>query len=364
MNFGDKSFPPETTNASWNDIRRSRPKLDTRVATYAAILANTALEESEDALHALAFLDEVISPPVGHAVNFRRLSGFTNSDDIATSIKRLRRRGVFHSKARCADWITPLAISRTHFDTCYESRWSPWGFYLWTFVEGLMASGTIRNGRDIPRVHVNNTARDLQWVIEEFPGYGDWLRGKKAPRDCAKREKILREIAEAHPEHGNTLAKQVWLLGRYLCVMADKRLPEYADFGGRRYLRVLRELRALEGFDSSGTTRKCVFFKDDQCVGELTFGESYQVIKASLAGFATQRIENHVLDSFSVEESFRRQGIGQVMIRHAMSRGVRWVGSELAGALEPLMIRHGIRQCDGAVELERTHWGEVEVLNS
>jgi dCMP deaminase len=354
-----RCIPRSVQNASWDEIAASRPTdLIDRVRVFAAIAANLGLDESADVLHCLAFLEEFFSPVApAQPLTFKPRCG-VYSPEVEQTINNLVRLGDFQGcdkRRQEADWVEPLRMTTAVFDDAYEARWTPWGFALWCHVEGLMDSGHIGNNDQRPRVHVNNTARDLTWVIESLSGWSEW-DGIAVSKAFAI-QPIYDALIAAGNEKQLRPRELVWYLARYLCLVTDQRLPASADFGGRRYVRVLKEISAVEGTDPTGLLNRITFFEGDEIVGRLDYREENTT---STGAGHTWVTGDHHLVRFEIEPAFRGRGIGQVMIRHAMSRDVRHVPADLAKTLQPLMVRHGVLEPTGAVRLARVHWGKAK----
>lgn len=349
--------------ATCSDILASRPlTLAERLPIYATLLGSLRHEESEENLHCMALIDDVATafslrrPTVSFAPSSQSIF----SPEVQREILELRSKNVFIDNQSC-DFVTSLLTSVKSRDEAYEKRLSSWGLYLWSLIEGMRdsVSNFGSDHQDFPQI--TRSLKSFQaWVCPtisvSLPSQIEHLPVKlRNPGDFTDDVEAIQHLGsysweEAHSTGPKHLWEKAYVYGQMLAQRTQERLPESANFANTRYHRVLKTLTVIEGVTPEGDGQVCVFLQGDEIVGRLAFYEHKDAAPC----------DKLVLMEFSVDPPFRRRGIGQVMLRHAMSRGVRKVMREIAGPLEPLMVQHGSRRLDGTVRLANHGWQRVK----
>lgn len=368
--YSKRSVDSAVVHASPEEISASRPAdLRDRVITYAAMLANNAYTATPNTIVYLAIIDELLTPEIENRTPFE--TDLTSPaimaviDDLLQEGRLVWPTHVEHDP----ECVTPIDLSSNAFHEGHRRRWTPWGFMMWQFMEGLF--GEVASGK--PRLCSFFFEDDLRDTLDcAEPTIAAWRENGGALRDHNKTPEIVSLIAKHRVEYlreqryrrdelVEPYSTMAYFYARYIVVGVEKELGE--KIGAKRYMRQRFEMAASSSFAPDGKAKQVRFFLDDREVGVARYTEVFKTrswTSAKTGQSHSTQIEDHGIIGLQIAPEFIGTGYDEVVIRHLMTVNAYRVPKRLADKYPDLMLRHGRRNKRGGVRLSRVSWGKVK----
>ncbi len=360
-----RSYPRECVNATLDEVAASRPvRLWERVQAILALFHGYDIDSTRPAIHYMAMLEEALMPPSIKGLDFDPQT--FRAKAIDSVLDRMIERD--HIKRDADVEAYPLLqLRRDIFDIGHDRQRTPWGFFLMTFVDGLMLNNSNRiNALDeVPRMGAIMAEDDLSALVRLGElSVDDWLEKGGIFHDHAKPEYIFEEIAKGRAAIGETnvpLCSRVYLYGRYLCLRAAKRTD--GEFGQRRYYGITRELKMVDSIDPRGDRYRTTFYLKGEPVGHYTYATTRPTPRWVVAksNNASPQQPVFTMRSFAMEPGFGDE-YADALFRAAQTKDISHVPARIANRFASVLERHGKRIKGGGIVMRRCHWFTIAAL--